>query len=286
MEGTVVSFSSRIIARRDINQILEKRMVWAAVFLTCLPILLTFWQTLGESSREGALDAVLGLPVNFRTYVVVLVVAVSYRAVVGERESGTLRAILGLPATRRDVFVGKLTSRLSALLVVLVPLLGLLGAMTALEYGTLPVGAFATMASWVVLYAAAWTCLVVGVSASVSSRYRVLAVVVVTYFLFSPRGFWLSIVTPLFALLFTGSSDAPQLVAAQGGTGPAWFIYSQRLNPVFTFQNTGEWLVSLVSSATAPTGAGPALFSLAALVLFATVPLVVGYRRFERADLG
>jgi ABC-2 type transport system permease protein len=43
----------------------------------------------------------------------VLALVASYLAIAGERESGTLKLLLGMPPTRREVVLGKLLGRLA-----------------------------------------------------------------------------------------------------------------------------------------------------------------------------
>ena len=53
---------------------------------------------------------VLGMVLAFLLPIVALVA--TYMAIAGERESGGVKFLLGLPNSRRDVFLGKLASRL------------------------------------------------------------------------------------------------------------------------------------------------------------------------------
>lgn len=58
------------------------------------------------------------------------------------------------------------------------------------------------------------------------------------------------------------------------------------LNPTLTLGVTGSWLVAQSSTYTSDVGTGSAVVAALSLVVVALGGLFVGYRQFERADLG
>lgn len=264
------------IAREDFRHVLRDRLVWggfALVFLLTVP---PFWQSLGN--RAAATEQIGGLAYNFRLYAVILVAVVAVKSVVGERESGTVRLLLGLSGTRRDIVLGKLVSRVSILLAVLMPTFAILCVILVIRSGEPHIGTFVLTVLWMLLYGIVWTSFTVGVSAAFGSWYRTLAAFGVTYLVFSPAlGFWQTLVLPLFAVPFTGSLGVGTVSSLGSGVAPVWYQYVGRLNPITAF---------VVGSTTHSTQLEPNLFGVVVLTLFGTVPLLVGYRYFERADLG
>lgn len=278
--------SSRLsaIAREDFRHVLRDRLLWGGFALTFLLTVPNFWQSARGRVRDTALKAMGSLPYLLRTYVVILAVVVAYGAVVSERESGTVRLLLGLPGTRRDVVAGKTASRVATLLLALAPLLGVFAVVIAVKYGSLPVVPYAVLTGWILLYGVTWTLFTVGVSAAFSSRYRVLVAVLATYGFFSPVvDIWGLVVEPAFALLFTGTLSVPQTSANL--SGPLWYVYVQRLNPTFTFITADNWFLSFATPAESTLPSSPYLFGVLVLLLFGVVPLAVGHWRFERTDL-
>lgn len=285
-----------LVARHEFREVRRNPFRLGAVGLVAALVVVTYWQIVGAPSRTVAED-LLQLPFLLRRYGVVLAVAVGYGAVASDREAGTLRLLLGLPATRRDVLGGTLLARVATTVAVFVPLLAVLGGIVAVkpdlaghhgggERGPLPVGLLVLLAGLIVLYGTAWTALTVAASAALASRYRALAAIFGVFLLLDVDvGLWTPVVDPLLALVFTGSATAPPLDAGLNGTGPLWYVYTARLNPMNALVATADWLVSLVGSGPPTTGVVPVLFSVVVLVLFGAVSVLVGYRRFARADL-
>lgn len=279
--------SSRVltIAREDFRQALRNRLLWGAFVLVFLLMVPTFWQSLGGGAFTLK-EKITYIPYDFRMYVVILVAVVAYRSVVGERESGTLRLLLGLPGTRRDVLLGKLISRVALVVLTLVPILVILDVILAIRYGTFYLATFLPVSLWILSYSILWTGFTIGLSAVFSSQYRVLAALASTYLFFSSLvDIWSTFVLPLFSFLFTGSFSTRWYSSLGTGTEPLWVSYTGRLNPIAAFLVGSEWIVSLTETATPVTHVLPNLFGVAVLVLFGVGPLLIGYWRFQSVDL-
>jgi ABC-2 type transport system permease protein len=109
----------------------------------------------------------------------------SYGAVVDERESGTLKLLLSLPHSRRDVVAGKIAGR--SAVVVIPALVGFLIALLALlATGTRIVpGHFFPQIALTALLAVAFVSIGVGVSASAGSGRQATLGTLGLYFLFA-----------------------------------------------------------------------------------------------------
>lgn len=274
----------RTIAREDFAHNLRDRLVWGGFALLFLLMVPAAWQNI--RFRDSARAAVSNLPGRFQPFLIVFVVAVAYTAVVGERETGTDRILLGLPGTRSDVVVGKLVSSVTTVVVALVPIFALLGGIIAITQGGLPLGGFVLVAGWILAYSISWTGFVVGLSATFTSQYRVLAAVLGTYGLFAPQAqIWYRVVRPSIGLVATGefSNDLYQLPPERE---PWWLPYTDAINPTISLETTGSMLATVADSGLQVTNMGPILFAVLVLGLLAVIPMLVGYRRFERTDLG
>jgi len=107
-----------------------------------------------------------------------------YMAVVGERRSGSIKILLGLPPNRADVVFGKLLGRM-----------GVVG-------------------------------LAVGVSASVSTRGKSMAIVVGLYMVFV--ALWELLTAGPYYLIY----DEPVPVEAE-----TWYLVLEQFNPIFAYSN-------------------------------------------------
>lgn len=272
------------IAREDVRRAFRSRLVWGAIVLLAVMFLPS---TSGSARPEihPIEEYLLLLPLDLMTFSLVVVAAVGYGAVVTERVEGTARYVLGLPATRRDLVLGKLLSRLAIVVAVVTVILGIANLLVYQGYGRPYVLPFWVMGGWMLLYVTVWSAVTVGYSAAFDSPYRTLAALVVTYVVFSPDfGVWNVVVRPLFALLFTGSLDAPSHETL--ATAPFWLRVTERLNPLQDFWAAMRWSVESVGPGAPTGGALPHVIGTGIFLLFGLLPLWFGLRRFEGTDLG
>ncbi|MFB6170317.1 MAG: ABC transporter permease subunit [Haloarculaceae archaeon] len=277
----------RLLAVADVRHALQNWVVAGALVATVLLVAPGLWETVDPGGIATVTDVLVRIPVRFALPVLVLGIAVGHDAVAGERAAGTVRFALGTPASRRELVLAKVCSRVGIAVATLVPLLLFAEALVVARLGGAHPGAFLAWAGWVLLFAAVWTTVFVGVSAAVASRYRALAVVFATYLLFSRQvGLWDPLVRPAVAFVFTGRFSAADV--AHAADPPAWFAYADALNPFVALATVREGLLVAAGYGTRHTELVAPLFGYAVCVLglFALGALAVGTRRFERADLG
>lgn len=112
------------------------------------------------------------LQVGFQVLVPVLGIVVAYASIAGERDSGTLKLLLSLPNTRRDVLVGKLLGRSA---VVATPLLVafLVGAVIfPFSRFTFVPETYLAFAVFTLLLGIVFVAIALGISAAASSSRR------------------------------------------------------------------------------------------------------------------
>lgn len=274
------------VARADLRHALTDWVVFGAVALVALLVAPRLWQGLVPGGVSTEAEDVARIPYSFTLPVLVLGVAVGYRAVCGERESGTVRLALGTGGTRRDLLVGKLAARLVVVALALAPLVLFAEALVVARFGDPYPLAFLAWAGSVLALALAWTAFVVGASAAVSTRYRTLAAVFATYLLFGRGvGLWDPVVRPLVSFAFTGRPGAHEAYVYAAGGGPAWFLYTDHLNPFVALGTLRDAGFAAAGLGRADVSAPLALFSVAVVVAFAATSVAAGYARFARSDL-
>ncbi|QCS42669.1 ABC transporter permease subunit [Natrinema versiforme] len=291
------------IARKDFEDIVRSRMIWGiiGIFLVLMGIV-----TVGASSQiedPAATDVIFFFTnVGGQLFVPIIALVVGYMAIVGERQSGSLRILFGLSHNRRDVLFGKLASRTGVIAAAtLIACVFTVVLMLAL-FGSLPVRTVLAFVALTLLLGAAFTAIAVGVSAMTATRTQAMGGAIGSYILFTLL--WHPLVAGLHYLL---EGDLVGLEA------PGWYLFALRLNPLEAYRQAMSLLVdgyvpALVGWETivedVPQGAfqqgtlavsdrvvGDVPFYLsewfAAVVLavWIVVPVAIGYRRFERADL-
>lgn len=220
-------------------------------------------------------------------------IVVAYAALVGERESGTLKLLLALPHSRLDVVLGKVAGRSA---VVAAPvLLGFLVAAPVFPILGVTFNAvnFALFALATAFIGVVFVALSVGVSAAAPTSRRAVITVVGLY--------------ALFTLLWGQFANAVVREVSNntdlGNTAIIKvFLVVKHLNPVATYQSLVASLgqdalaarVSLVGGLQGQfiaqqLGEVPIYLTDGALVvyllLWIAVPVVLGYLTFQRADL-
>lgn len=274
------------IARTDFADAARSKLLWGAVLVLLVVAVPDYLRMTGGDLLETPTRGVRFIPQVLVYFVAPIALITAHRAVVGERESGSLRVLFGHPVTRGDVVLGKLLGRTALVASILLVTMAGLAVVTVVQYGRLPVASFVAVSGYVVLYGAVWTAIVVGISAGTATRLRAITVGLALFLFFGPFQLWNRLALPLFALAFTGRPSMSGIDPLRPSTWPSWYEYVLRLNPMENFVQGRFTVVGLVDPSSG--GANPSLFlaGIAALLLWATVPLAVGYWRFQRADLG
>lgn len=272
--------SWRAIARKDVRDAVRSRTIWllsAVLFVLVLgPVL----------ALPSAVAPTVGGFVEFvRVVVGVLVplvgIALGYKAVIGERDSGSLALLLSLPHTRRDLAVGKFLGRSVVLATPLAVVLLAAGVVVAVRLGRLPVLEYAGLVLATLGFGLAFLGLAVGISMATPSNRRVTAGAIGAYVLFAML--WDGLVRAVVLVLFR--FIRPQVLIDL----PDWALFVKFLAPAEAYDRLVEALFG-VGAAGAYTGPDAPWFVaawMAPLVLLAwmVLPVAAGYRRFAQSDL-
>lgn len=275
--------SSLVVARKDFQDAVRSRLLWG---VTALFVLLVGGLAVAFSTILSAGDA--GVPTGSSLWFVVFLqgtagffvsiaaLLVGYKAVAGERESGTISFLLGLPHTRRDVVVGKVLGRSAVLVVALlagflvaaVVLIGVGGDFAATE--------FALFTLLTAFYAVAFVSAAVALSSITAGAAKAAALAI---------GFWVlnrvwGVVSLVVLVVVSGFSfpDPPL---------PDWYHVLAGLGPGAAYGNAAAYFLPPEFSRQVQTSLGglPAWYGLVVLAGWTVVPLLFGIWQFERVDL-
>lgn len=270
-----------VVARKDLLDARRSRSLW---FLTGLFVVflagMAYVVTLVPSGPAGDETTLLGLVVMLSApaslFVAITAVVIGYKAVAGETESGSGKLLLSFPHTRGNVVVGKFVGRSLVLsgavvvgfLVALAPILLLYAEFSLVQY--------AVLVALTLLFVLAYTALVVGISATAKTTGRAAAMAVGAFF--AMEVLW--DVVPLGAAFVANGFEFTT-------TLPDWAVFLSLVVPSGAYGNA----VSMFASGTNMFGASDVPFylegwaSLVVLALWIVVPLVIGYLRYDAADL-
>jgi len=277
------------VAKKDFQDSIRSRWLWV---LTVLFVLLTAgvayaFSVLNESAGDPltTLELLFFLQGPAGILVPITALVISYKAVVGERESGSLKVLLSLPHTRGDMVLGKILGRSASLALAVV-----VGFVTALgvifwRYAEFDPQAYVIFFLITLLFALTFVAIGVGMSSLVSTGSRALAAAigfwVVFEFLWGALGFVLYWVANGFSLEGFNSLDPPN-----------WIEFIQNLAPGTAYSNAVTALLPENPDAVPGQVASSAdvfyledWFGIVILLFWLVLLPTLGYLRFRAADL-
>jgi ABC-type transport system involved in multi-copper enzyme maturation permease subunit len=273
-----------VIARKEFDDALRSRLLWALIGFVGLFVAGTMGVPLVVPMLGGDPLQGLGAASEFAAILVPIVSLVAaYLALAGERESGSLRILLGLEPDRQTVVLGKFLGRGAVVALGVGAGFLLAGVVGWVLYGGLPAVAFLAVTALTAALGVAFVGIAVGISAATATRSRAMTVGIAAYL-----G-----LTLLWDLLPQGLHLAVE-GAPPGASVPGWFVFLQGFSPSGAYSalvmaaihatNADYPGIATNVSAPVPVYVQPWVFA-ALLLTWTVVPLLVGGVLFARADL-
>jgi ABC-2 type transport system permease protein len=212
-------------------------------------------------------------------FVPMIGLAVGYGAVANERQTGSLRLLLGLPNSRADVVFGKFVGR--TLVVVLSIAVGyaVAGTIALSTYESFDARIFGVYTALTAFYGIVYIAFAIGVSSVLRSRAKALVGASTAYLLFIVG--WDILL--LFLQLAVYGQEIPE-----GGL-PDWFKFLGLANPSTSFMYAVRSVVPAYRELTFYPDSSAAYMQewvgFPLLLCWGLVPLGLGYYRFRSAHL-
>ncbi|ELY50756.1 ABC transporter permease [Natronorubrum bangense] len=302
--------SVRAIARKDFQDAVRSWMFWGlSLFFFVLLVAVTGTISyFGEDiAAEGATTEALVLFVSQITRLVIPLIALilGWKAIAGERETGSIKILLSLPHSRKDVLLGKLLGRSAVLSVSLVVGFALAAIIVAALLGSFDIVDYVSLLVMAIIYGLAYTSIAVALSSITRSTTIAGAAMFGVFILFYIV--WNALQTVFQVLMNRGTIDGvsyTQEVAGPDGTAqqmtmdrlPDWALFIDMIDPGNAFQNAitvlsstgGSELGTSYPDAWFANGVPFYLenwFSFVILLLWIVVPMAIALYRFDRVDL-
>lgn len=270
--------STLVVARKEFADAVRSRTLWGIVAIIATMTSIGMGVSAFVPGGTTVYAAIGGAAQFAGILVPIMALVAAYLSIAGERESGSIKVLLGLPPSRGAVLAGKFVGRSLVVVVGIVAGFAVAGLVSLVVYDAVPLVAFASVTLLSASLGVAFVGIAVGISAATSTRARAMTGSIATYLVFVLL--WDLLPQGLYFLLH-GQPPAD--------TVPGWFLGLQALSPPGAY--SGLIAAALAGPGWAARLSGPRPVYLepwflgALLVAWTLLPLLAGYRRFERADL-
>lgn len=267
----------KTVARKEFRDAGRSRSLWVLTAVMVLSVaaavyVVGFVLSMGPESEATGTALLSGMTQQGRFFITSLVsvlgLMVAYASIVGERSSGSLKILLGLPYSRRDVVFGKFVGRVAVFVAATLAAFAV-GFLVLLTYDSLAIVDYLFLVFLTTALGTVYVSVGVGLSAAVKTRSRAAAVAVGVFFFL--KFLWDTSAVPR-GIAYAVTRD-PSAVA----TPPDWYEYLVALSPNVAYTNVSVgWLEGFGNVET---------LSVAVVLVWIVVPVVFGWRVFERGDL-
>ena len=277
--------STLAVARKDFRDAIRSRVLLGltALFVLFVAGASYFFAQIqpqpGTGGDPTALILIFSLLAPAGLLVPIIGLALGYKAVVGERQSGRMKLLLSLPHSRLDVVIGKTLGRTGVLAVAILVGFVVGAAVIFWQSSRFTPANYLAFTLVTVLLGLAYIAIGVAVSSATRSTFRALiggiGVLLVLEFL------WGQVL--LVVVYLVNGFSLPQQPPGE------WYFFLQGVPPGSAYSSAATAL--LPENPNALAVAGPDAFYLqdwfgfVILAAWIIVPLALGYLRFESTDL-
>lgn len=279
--------SWQIVMRKEFSDAARSLVLWIISVIFILFSLLLVGSYIAFEEEFGPPGADPGTSLDAMVFVLspialvapIIALVVGYKAIVGEREAGSLKVLLSLPHTRWDVMFGKLVGRTLVVAIPLVVALIVMGGLITVFVDPIGVGNYLIILALSIILAAVFVAIAVAISGATKSSTVAGAAMFGVYLLFLV--FW-DILELGLLYLVEGTINV-------GQNPPGWFLFMDMLSPDGAYLAAARGLmpdVDLMAGMNVPdVWYLSEWIALGLLLFWLVVPFAIGYLRFREADL-
>ena len=272
-----MSGSWTTVARKEFRDAMRARSLWmitAIMILSVTGAIYVIGVALSIGTEIEATGTMLlqGMTQQGSFFITSLVsvlgLMTAYASIVGERSSGSLKLLLGLPYSRRDVVLGKLVGRALVLAAATVAAF-VVGFLVLLTYDELAVLDYLFLVFLTTALGVVYVSIGVALSSGIRTRSRAAAAAVGVFFFF--KFLWDTSVVPR-GVVYAVTRDTDALL-----NPPGWYEFLAVIGPNEAYSNVAVGYLEGFGNVE--------IFSAAVLVGWVVIPVFLGWRVFEKSDL-
>ena len=293
--------SIRAVAKKDFQDAVRSWLFWGlSAFFFVLMAALAGFISWANPDNFTTIDFIALVSQVCKLVIPLIALLLGWKAIAGERETGSIRVLLSLPHSRKDVLLGKLIGRTAVLSLSLV--IGFLIAMVAVAFAVSEFSfpAYVAFLAMTVVYGLAYMTIAVSLSSLTRSTTLAGAAMFGVFVLFYIV--WNSIQSVLGLLMQRGYIEGVTYTVTFAGRQmeqrrlPDWAQFINMIDPGNAYQNTITLFSALSSDRIGTSFGGAAFpdgipfflqdwFALLILLFWIAVPLAVALYRFDRVDI-
>lgn len=277
------------VGRKEVSDASRSLVLWivSALFLLFAIVVAGAFVLVSDLEGPGsepatALDAMVFIISPISLFAPIIALLVGYKAIVGERDSGSLKVLLALPHTRWDVMFGKLAGRTVVMAIPVVIAFLVMGAIISVFVELVAIGEFLVLFALSILFATAFVSIAIAISGAVRSSTVAAAAMFGIFALFF-------LVWDVLLIALNYVIEGELFISPVDGY-PEWYLFVDMLSPNGAYSVAAQGMLPNVDlyANTFPDDVPLYLNEWAALVVmlaWLVVPFAVGYLRFRSVDL-
>ncbi|WP_121741473.1 ABC transporter permease [Natronorubrum halophilum] len=270
------------VARKDFLDVRRAKIIWFVTGLYLLIAVLMFY--FGQNGVENPefRNALGGLTGNGAMIIPLIALITAYLAIAGERESGSIKYMLSIPNSRRDVVLGKFLTRSAVVVGSILVAFGIGTVLGYLWYPSVDVEMLLGTLALTILFTLTYVSIAIGISAATASRSRAMGGTIAYFFVTN--------VLALFGLLGNALGWIFNDVLAADLSAGVLSVIEALVSPIIAFMGALDLVFPNTTTQATQAAEDPWYLEgevmIVILLAWLVVPLVLGIWRFERADLG
>lgn len=226
------------LARAECRTLLSSKPLWV---FTCLLVVWMYrpnyivWHSLSSDMVAGYVQYSASLVLPFA------VILLCYHSIVGEDESGSIKFLLGMPISRKEIIVAKIAGRGAGISLAILIATGVVTVIGAIDHGIPSLSNLLAVLLVTILYAYVLVTISVAVSAFVRRSVTAAGILFVGFLVFDL--FWQFIAAAI------GSKIAGGSIVNRFFTEESVILFLERISPTGAYHVTTNWIIGAGNSA-------------------------------------
>lgn len=261
--------SWKAIAQKDVKDSLRSRTLGFMTLLLGITVVTPFLFLRIIGGSDTSPDVALQTASSVSQIIVpIMALVASYLSIAGERETGSIKTLLGLPVTRLEAIIGKVVGRAITVTTSILLVYATVAVIILLFYQTNPILTVIQLTGLTILLGISFTGIGVGISSILASKSRSMAAATGVYIILL---FWNII--PVILNSIANSFDTVDLSNEQ-------LLLVRQIEPLEAYSQLAQEIIG-----SAPAALLTPAQSIGVLIIWGAIPVILGYQRFRKSDL-